>query len=124
MATGKRYYWIKLKEAFMTSDAVDFLMGQPDGANYVVLYQMLCFYFLPCKSLIVPYPLPAGALSLIFHRDSFLFPLLRTDTIITDAWKSAYRPAPYVHVFIIDSGTSDGPSKQVLSCPFPDFPYN
>lgn len=42
MATGKRYYWIKLKESFMTSDAVDFLMGQPDGANYVVLYQMLC----------------------------------------------------------------------------------
>ena len=42
MATGKRYFWIKLKETFMTSDAVDFLMGQPDGANYVVLYQMLC----------------------------------------------------------------------------------
>lgn len=42
MATGKRYYWIKLKESFMTSDAVDFLMGQPNGANYVVLYQMLC----------------------------------------------------------------------------------
>ena len=42
MATGKRYYWIKLKDSFMTSDAVDFLMGQPDGANYVVLYQMLC----------------------------------------------------------------------------------
>jgi len=42
MATGKRYYWIKLKESFMTSDAVDFLMGKPDGANYVVLYQMLC----------------------------------------------------------------------------------
>lgn len=42
MATGKRYYWIKLKESFMTSDAVDFLMGQPGGANYVVLYQMLC----------------------------------------------------------------------------------
>ncbi len=42
MATGKRYFWIKLKSTFMTSDAVDFLMGQPDGANYVVLYQMLC----------------------------------------------------------------------------------
>lgn len=42
MATGKRYYWIKLKDSFMTSDAVDFLMGQPGGANYVVLYQMLC----------------------------------------------------------------------------------
>ncbi len=42
MATGKRYYWIKLKESFMTSDAVDFMMSQRDGANYVVLYQMLC----------------------------------------------------------------------------------
>ena len=38
----KRYYWIKLKESFMTSDTVDFLMGQPNGAEYVVLYQMLC----------------------------------------------------------------------------------
>lgn len=42
MATGKRYYWIKLKESFMTSDAVDFLMSQKDGSNYVILYQMLC----------------------------------------------------------------------------------
>jgi len=42
MATGKRYYWIKLKDTFFTSDTVDFFMGQPDGANYVVLYQMLC----------------------------------------------------------------------------------
>lgn len=42
MASGKRYYWIKLKESFMTSDAVDFMMSQPGGANYVVLYQMLC----------------------------------------------------------------------------------
>ncbi len=42
MATGKRYYWIKLRETFMSSDVVDFLMSQADGANYVVLYQMLC----------------------------------------------------------------------------------
>ena len=42
MAEEKRYYWIKLKDSFMTSDAVDFLMGQKDGANYIVLYQMLC----------------------------------------------------------------------------------
>lgn len=42
MATGKRYYWIKLKESFLTSDVVDFMMSQKDGANYVVLYQMLC----------------------------------------------------------------------------------
>ena len=26
----------------MTSDTVDYLMSQPNGANYVVLYQMLC----------------------------------------------------------------------------------
>ena len=42
MATGKKYYWMKLKESFMTSDTVDYFMSQPDGANYVVLYQMLC----------------------------------------------------------------------------------
>lgn len=39
---NKRYYWIKLKDTFFTSDTVDFLMSQKDGANYVVLYQMLC----------------------------------------------------------------------------------
>lgn len=33
---------MKLKESFMTSDTVDYFMSQPDGANYVVLYQMLC----------------------------------------------------------------------------------
>ena len=42
MATGKRYYWMKLKESFMTSDTIDFFMSQPNGAQYVVLYQMLC----------------------------------------------------------------------------------
>ena len=42
MATGKRFFWIKLRDSFMTSDTVDFLMSQKSGANYVVLYQMLC----------------------------------------------------------------------------------
>lgn len=42
MAAGKRFYWMKLKESFMTSDTIDYFMSQPDGANYVVLYQMLC----------------------------------------------------------------------------------
>lgn len=37
-----RYYWIKLTDRFLESDTVDFLMSQKDGANYVVLYQMLC----------------------------------------------------------------------------------
>lgn len=42
MAKPKRFYWMKLKESFMTSDTIDYFMSQPDGANYVVLYQMLC----------------------------------------------------------------------------------
>lgn len=42
MASGKRYYWIKLRESFMNGDVVDFLMSQKDGANYVVLYLLLC----------------------------------------------------------------------------------
>ena len=37
-----RLYWIKLTDRFFDSDAVDFLMMKKDGANYVVLYQMLC----------------------------------------------------------------------------------
>lgn len=38
----KKFYWIKVKTTFLTSETVDFLMSQKDGANYVVLYQMLC----------------------------------------------------------------------------------
>lgn len=33
---------MKLKVNFMTSETVDFLMSQEGGANYIVLYQMLC----------------------------------------------------------------------------------
>ncbi len=38
----QRLWWIKLSDRFMTSETVDFLMSQKGGANYVVLYQMLC----------------------------------------------------------------------------------
>lgn len=38
----KIFYWLKLKSEFMNGDIVDFLMSQKNGANYVVLYQMLC----------------------------------------------------------------------------------
>lgn len=37
-----KFFWIKLTDSFISSDTVDFLMSQKDGANYVVLYQMLC----------------------------------------------------------------------------------
>ena len=39
---GERYFWFKLKQSLLTSEKVDFLMRQKDGANYVVLYQCLC----------------------------------------------------------------------------------
>ena len=38
----KIFYWLKLKAEFMNGEIVDFLMSQKNGANYVVLYQMLC----------------------------------------------------------------------------------
>ena len=37
----KIFYWIKLRKEFMDSETIDFLMSQKNGANYVVLYQML-----------------------------------------------------------------------------------
>ena len=62
----KRYFWMKLKVNFMTSDTVDYLMSQQDGANYVVLYQMLCLKTintdgLLCRTLgnvVVPFDIP------------------------------------------------------------------
>lgn len=40
---NKKYYWLKLKKDFYADDgAVDFLLSQPNGAEYVVLYQILC----------------------------------------------------------------------------------
>ena len=41
MADSKKYYWIKLKTDFFDQDTIDFLMGQENGAEYVVIYQML-----------------------------------------------------------------------------------
>lgn len=63
MATEKRYYWMKFRESFMTSDTIDFFMSQPNGANYVVLYQMLCLKTINTKGrlsrtigeIIIPY---------------------------------------------------------------------
>ena len=66
MATGKKYYWMKLRESFMTSDTVDYFMEQPNGANYVVLYQMLCLKTINTEGklsrqigeIIIPYDIP------------------------------------------------------------------
>lgn len=42
MASGRRYYWIKLSEDFMASDAVDYIMSHKDGAKAIVLYEQMC----------------------------------------------------------------------------------
>lgn len=56
MATGKCYYWMKLRRDFLYSDIVDFLMKEPHevelephgaklvlhGADLFVFYQFLC----------------------------------------------------------------------------------
>ena len=38
----ERYFWIKLKTDFFNQEAMDLLLSQPNGCEYVVLYQMLC----------------------------------------------------------------------------------
>lgn len=50
----------------MTSDTIDYFMSQPDGANYVVLYQMLCLKTIntggrlsrQIGEVIIPYDIP------------------------------------------------------------------
>ena len=42
MATGKRFYWFKLKKDFMEGDEFDYIMSLEDGSQYIVLYIMLC----------------------------------------------------------------------------------
>lgn len=42
MADNKKFYWIKLKTNFFGREDIDFLLSQKNGAEYVVLYQMLC----------------------------------------------------------------------------------
>lgn len=42
MKSDSKYYWIRLRTDFFDSDEIDFLMAQPNGCQYIVLYQMLC----------------------------------------------------------------------------------
>ena len=42
MAENKRYYWLKLMDDFFTEPTIDFMLGQKNGCEYIVLYQMLC----------------------------------------------------------------------------------
>lgn len=50
--SNRRFYWIKLKSTFMSSDSIDFLMSQKEGANYVVLYQMICMMCINTEGLL------------------------------------------------------------------------
>lgn len=42
MNNEKKFYWIKLKVDFFRREEIDFLLSQKNGAEYVVLYQMIC----------------------------------------------------------------------------------
>jgi hypothetical protein len=42
MATGKKFFWIKLKKDFLTGERIDFLLSQKNGSDYVVIYLLLC----------------------------------------------------------------------------------
>lgn len=59
----KRFYWLKLNQNFFNEDKIDVLLSQKGGANYVVLYQMLCLKSInnngnlgtPFGDIIIPY---------------------------------------------------------------------
>ena len=40
--SDKRFYWIKLKTDFFEQDAIDFLLSQTNGSDYIALYIRLC----------------------------------------------------------------------------------
>lgn len=42
MATGKKLYFLKLKESFLMGDEIDFLMSQKNGSDYAMMYLILC----------------------------------------------------------------------------------
>lgn len=42
MNSEKKFYWIKLKTDFFSRKDIDFLLSQKNGAEYVVIYQILC----------------------------------------------------------------------------------
>lgn len=45
MAEQKRFYWIKLKESFfINNDVTDWILAQPNGCEYIVLYLKLCLF--------------------------------------------------------------------------------
>jgi hypothetical protein len=39
---NKKLYWFKLTDSFMTSENVDYIMSQPKGEKYIIIYQFLC----------------------------------------------------------------------------------
>lgn len=48
----KIFYWLKLKSDLMNGEVIDFLMSQKNGAEYVVLYQMLALKTINTKGIL------------------------------------------------------------------------
>lgn len=137
---SKRFYWMKLKENFMTSDTVDFLMSQPNGAEYVVLYQMLCLQTLNTDGVLgrtigevmIPYDaskiqrdckyfsidtvtLALGyykKLGLVFELDNGFLKIANYENIIGSETDGAER----VRRHRAEKGEIEGAKKEVLHC--------
>ena len=60
---SKKFYWIKLRTDFFDLETIDWLISQPNGCEYVVLYQKLCLItankggelFTEIGEIIIPY---------------------------------------------------------------------
>lgn len=79
MAEQKRFYWIKLKEDFFINNEVtDWIISQPNGCEYIVLYLKLCILTankggrlaMEIGEMIIPYDINKIARDTKFHIDT------------------------------------------------------
>ena len=121
--SDKKYYWIKLKTDFFDQDTIDFLMGQENGAKYVVIYQMLMLKtaqqggVLATKTneLLIPYDVKKivrdtkyfdfdtvtialelfKKLGLVYEEENHILRLTGAEQIVGSEWSSAERVRKY-----------------------------
>lgn len=53
--SGKRYYWLKLKEDFFEDDTINWLEEQENGKDYVIFYLKLCLKSLSNDGYLIRY---------------------------------------------------------------------
>lgn len=121
--SDKKYYWIKLKTGFFDQDTIDFLMGQENGAKYVVIYQMLMLktaqqggvLATKANKLLIPYDVKKivrdtkyfdfdtvtialelfKKLGLVYEEENHILRLTGAEQIVGSEWSSAERVRKY-----------------------------